>query len=363
MMRLRSRRGFTPLELLVVIGVVGLLLALLLPAVAAAREAARRAACENNLRQLALAWHDHHAARGAFPSNGWGYGWVGQADLGHGRNQPGGWAFNLLDHLGRTPLRASSAGGDEAGFERRTAMQATYLSVFRCPSRPGQNLSPFTKKHGAFNAGYVDRSAKTDYACCEGTVITDSRAGPPSADPAAVAAYDQWRPAGLANGVCFQRSDLDFAALRDGASQTYLVGEKYARTAAYDGPAARDADDGHDQSLFVGVDLDVNRWAISPPRPDGTSDFSRRFGSAHADGVADGLRRRQRPVDRVVLGHPRPPPPREPPRRRGGRGLRRRLTRLAGLARLVTRAAGAAPGTDRRPRRRGRTAPASRRRP
>ena len=281
----RPRRGFTVLELFVVLAVVGLLVALLLPAVQAARESARRVQCENNLRQLALAWHDHHAARRRFPSNGWGYGWVGQADLGYGADQPGGWGFNILDYVEQRPLRASSVGDDPAGRGRRTAMQATYLSLFRCPSRPGGTLSPFTKQHGAFNADYVDRAAKTDYACCEGDVITDSLAGPPSADRAAVAAYRDWRPADLATGVCFQRSEIGFSALRDGASQTYLLGEKYVRTAAYDGPNAHDADDGHDQSLFVGVDLDVNRWSISPPRPDGTSDFSRRFGSAHRDGV------------------------------------------------------------------------------
>ena len=166
----------------------------------AARESARRVQCENNLRQLALAWHDHHAARRRFPSNGWGYGWVGQADLGYGADQPGGWGFNVLDYVEQRPLRASSVGDDPAGRGRRTAMQATYLSLFRCPSRPGGTLSPFTKQHGAFNADYVDRAAKTDYACCEGDVITDSRAGPPSADPAAVATYPRLAAGGPGDG-------------------------------------------------------------------------------------------------------------------------------------------------------------------
>ena len=277
-----GRRGFTGLELLVVTAVVGLLAALLLPAVQAAREAARATACANNLRQLALAWHEHHAGRGAFPSNGWGYGWVGQADLGHGPGQPGGWAFNVLDHLEQAPLRAGTAGDSAEAFARRTAMQAVPLAVFRCPSRPGGALQPFTKKHFAVNAGPVGEAARTDYACCEGDVVTDSRAGPPSADPAAVAAYPHWRPADLATGVCFQRSAVRFADLRDGASQTYLLGEKYVSTPAY---GAADADLGHDQSLYVGVDLDVNRWTIDPPLPDGPDPQFRRFGSAHRDGV------------------------------------------------------------------------------
>ena len=108
----RGRSAFTVLELLVVIAVVGLLAALILPAVQQAREAARKTQCANNLKQLALAWHEHEAATGRYPSNGWGFLWVGQAGRGTGPDQPGGWAFNLLDYLDQGPLRASSAGED-----------------------------------------------------------------------------------------------------------------------------------------------------------------------------------------------------------------------------------------------------------
>jgi len=136
----RSRPGFTLVELLVVITIIGILIALLLPAVQAAREAARRIQCGNNLRNMGLAWHNHLQQHGFLPSAGWGSYWTGDPDLGTGRHQPGSWMFSILPFIEQDALYNLGAGSPgwpvpsakQAQFTKRNS---TPVFVFYCPSR------------------------------------------------------------------------------------------------------------------------------------------------------------------------------------------------------------------------------------
>ena len=85
-------------------------IALLLPAVQAAREAVRRTQCENNLKQIGLAAQIHVNVYKFFPTSGWGPNWVGDPDRGFGVNQPGGWCYNLLPFIDEKPIREFGRG-------------------------------------------------------------------------------------------------------------------------------------------------------------------------------------------------------------------------------------------------------------
>ena len=88
-----DQAGFTLVELLVVMSIISVLIGLLLPAVQAAREAARRTQCVNNLHQIGLAVLQHEVATRHFPTGGWGSLWLGDPDRGTDEKQPGGWIY------------------------------------------------------------------------------------------------------------------------------------------------------------------------------------------------------------------------------------------------------------------------------
>ena len=130
------RSGFTLVELLVVITIIGILIALLLPAVQAAREAARIAQCQNNIKQLALGCLNHEAAIKRFPTGGWGFAWTGDPNRGNDWRQPGGWIYNILPYIEQQDLHDLGVGmalypGGRTRRIRRNASPALRSSALR----------------------------------------------------------------------------------------------------------------------------------------------------------------------------------------------------------------------------------------
>ena len=236
--QIRPPAGFTLVELLVVIAIIAMLVALLLPAVQSAREAARRIQCSNNLKQFALACLNHESSHGTLPSNGWGYRWVGDPDLGMGKTQPGGWTFAVLPYLEEKSIWniATSGPGDKP--TRLSRVVQTPISLFHCPSRREAKTYPFTKSPNYFyNVSEVFAVARGDYACNAGTQPACVQTGPTTEQGADTFSWcgpgaSGWSTGSMPNnwratGVMFQRSEVTMAKIRDGSSKTYLIGERY----------------------------------------------------------------------------------------------------------------------------------------
>jgi prepilin-type N-terminal cleavage/methylation domain-containing protein/prepilin-type processing-associated H-X9-DG protein len=203
-MRCRSVRAFTLIELLVVIAIIGVLIALLLPAVQAAREAARRAQCTNNLKQIGLAMHNYHSGIEAFPP---GYVSLSFGNQTNGRDiGPGwGWGTMILNQLEQGPLYNAVNFALLLTDPSSRTVRSTRLSTFLCPSNTGGS-SLLTIKD---SAGSV--------------LLTDLAAGQ------YVAVVGQWEPEEFPdqnNGVFFRNSRIGFRDITDGTSSTLMVGER-----------------------------------------------------------------------------------------------------------------------------------------
>ena len=112
----RKQNAFTLVELLVVIAIIAMLVTLLLPAVQAAREAARRSQCQNNLKQLGMGCLNLESALGHYPPGGWGWAWVGDSDQQSNRDQPGGWIFGILPFMEESGFYNAAGDGDKLGM-------------------------------------------------------------------------------------------------------------------------------------------------------------------------------------------------------------------------------------------------------
>lgn len=233
----RRRGGFTLVELLVVIAIIGILIALLLPAVQAAREAARRAQCSNNLKQIGLALHNYHDANKTFPF-AWMV-WVPSGGLGADTNAQV-WGTRILPYLEQQALYDQYDSRFPAFNELAAIPQVqqnlnviqTKLAAFVCPSTPG-----------GIDRVY-DASLQPDYPVTYRCAPSDYSAITGVRGQFATVAYAGWTGSGGREGVLqFNGHDLkslkvvlersEIGGIKDGTSNTAVIGERVGGNQVY----------------------------------------------------------------------------------------------------------------------------------
>jgi len=290
----RDKFGFTLVELLVVIAIIGVLVALLLPAVQAAREAARRTQCINNLKQIGLGFQMHHDAYGFLPSGGWGWVWNADADKGTGEEQPGAWTYALLPFIEQQNIHSLGSDGDpnnvtSGQMEGASQRDQIPIGMFYCPSRRSAQVYPVITP-ARVNSLVSSELARCDYAACVGVSQGYSQINTFPRTIAEADGYD-WEAKDSASGIdvsqydgiCYRRSEINLSRVTDGTSHTYMVGEKYLDPLYYEGPVGGVGDLSDATTIYSGNNDDVLRSAWLLPLQDqpGIGLFSDRFGSAH----------------------------------------------------------------------------------
>ncbi|QDU75872.1 putative major pilin subunit [Bremerella volcania] len=214
-----TKKGFTLVELLVVIAIIGILIALLLPAVQQAREAARRIHCTNNLKQLGLSLHNYHDSLNTFPP-GWIYLNSGR-DVNTFGSGSFGWGTLVLPYIEQSALFEQLQTGSQSYSAVAAELSSTKLDAFRCPSdNPPNPVVAGTFRLGASN--YNGVMGRYDVAL----------AGTSHSPPVAATPYPFYSRSDADNakfrpdGVFGPNSKIKFRDINDGTSNTLAIGEK-----------------------------------------------------------------------------------------------------------------------------------------
>ena len=188
----QRRSSFTLVELLVVVVIIGVLVALLLPAVQAARERARGSSCQNNLHQIGVALHNYESEHKVFPAG---------ARLHQNDNEGGiSWQVQILPHLDLAQLYAQIAPSSDGGA-KDTSPRLLALPIMNCPSAERQNADPSINKW----SNYVGVAGpRFDFVDLEDKVCGDA----------------------ATDGILYVGSQTNLGMIGDGASNTLAVGER-----------------------------------------------------------------------------------------------------------------------------------------
>ncbi len=204
MPRSHSQRAFTLVELLVVIAIIGILIALLLPAVQAAREAARRSQCTNNLKQLGLAMHNYHDTFKVFPP-----GYLNSASMSTCKRDC--WMQRILPFIEQSAMQDAYKAQDPVWImDTDEDVKDAQLAALMCPSDGSKPA--FGGSGGLRNGGY---GFQGNYVMCTGDQIMD--------------------PTAELRGITYHASSSNFASITDGTSNTLLASEAVRRSNATNG--------------------------------------------------------------------------------------------------------------------------------
>ncbi len=272
-MRIRiARTGFTLVELLVVIAIIGLLVALLLPAIQAARESARRTQCQNNLKQIGVAVQTHHDTRKHFPT---------------GRNRfdqyAVSWAFFLLPYMEETTMYSSYDSKARVDDAKNTATMRTPVETYACPSR---RKAAADRNFDNNEAPPVVLGAATlaDYSANAGLQIMTGMVG---ADESATVfgAYSRAEA-----GPIFSGSRIGARQVSDGLSKTLAIAERHLPPVPANTPTEMEHHAIGDTAAIAGDTPHTTFRAAEHGLATGIDDPNHeKFGSSHSNGLVQAV--------------------------------------------------------------------------